>query len=233
MNTRTKVLSLVYFLIGSVFIGLQDQPSFFPGLVTKTLIIPMLIIILIVNIRPLSNRLYWLMLAGLFFSWAGDVILEFYHRSGDLFIPGLVCFLLAHVMYLTVFLITPGKNSILHNRFYLAIPVLLYGAGLVYYLYNDLGSMRFPVILYAIVILTMLMSAINRIEKVNHVSFYLVLSGAILFVISDSAIAINKFSHPFESSGVMIMSTYIIAQFLIIVGYIKQFGEKHNGSIFK
>jgi uncharacterized membrane protein YhhN len=227
MSTRTKVLSLVYFLIGSIVIVLQDQPSFLPGLVTKSLIIPMLMILLILSIRPFSDRVHWLMLTGLFFSWAGDVVLGFSQRNGELFIPGLVCFLLAHVMYITVFLKTPGKNSILHNRIFLVIPVLLYGTGLVYYLYDDLGGMRLPVIMYSIVILSMLLTAINRIGKVNYVSFYMVLTGAILFVVSDSAIAVNKFSHHFESSGLVIMSTYIIAQFLIITGYIKQFGDKH------
>jgi uncharacterized membrane protein YhhN len=46
------------------------------------------------------------------------------------------------------------------NRIYFLIPVLLYGVGLCYYLYGDLGEMKVPVILYAFVILTMLAGAI-------------------------------------------------------------------------
>ena len=115
-----------------------------------------------------------------------------------MFIPGLVFFLLAHLMYLWVFISTPGKNSVLSSRVYLLIPVLLFGIGLIVFLYNDLGEMRIPVIMYAVVILLMLSGAINRIEKVNRKSYWLVLAGAILFVISDSFIAINKFSMPFE-----------------------------------
>jgi uncharacterized membrane protein YhhN len=82
--------------------------------------------------------------------------------------------------------------------------------------------MRIPVIIYAVVILTMLAGAINRIEKVNRQSCIMVLAGAILFVISDSAIAVNKFSYQFESSEIVVMSTYVLAQFLIIKGYIRQ-----------
>jgi uncharacterized membrane protein YhhN len=103
------------------------------------------------------------------------------------------------------------------------LPVIIYGVTLVYFLYDDLADMRLPVIFYAIVLLTMLSGAINRIEKVGQKSYWLVLSGAILFVISDSAIAINKFSVHFASSGVFIMSTYIVAQYLILAGYINQF----------
>jgi uncharacterized membrane protein YhhN len=220
---KIKVLSLLYFLTGSIFIIIQDQPAFWPGFVTKALIIPVLMILLMSSLRIKSSRLHGIMLAGLIFSWAGDVILELSSRNGNLFVAGLVCFLLAHVMYLTVFFSTPGKNVILGNRFYLLIPVAVFGAGLVYYLYNDLADMRLPVILYAFVILTMLAGAINRTGKVNRASYYMVLTGAALFVISDSSIAINKFSHHFESSGILIMSTYIIAQFLIITGYIRQF----------
>lgn len=227
MNTRTKIISIVYFITGILCIFLEDQASFFPGLVVKSLIIPVLMILLAVNLKPLKHFLFRMMLAGLFFSWAGDVILEFSQRNGSLFVPGLVSFLLAHAMYLTVFLKTPGKNSILKNRVWLLIPVLLFGALLVKYLYAGLGDMKVPVILYAIVILSMLTAAINRIEKVNSASFYMVLSGAILFVISDSAIAVNKFGHRFELAGVVIMSTYIVAQFLIITGYIKQFDKEH------
>lgn len=216
-------ISVIYFIIGLICIILLNQQSFLPGFISKTLIIPVLVILFLVNLNPGRNRLHSLMLAGLFFSWAGDVVLEFSNNNGNMFIVGLVCFLLAHIMYFTVFLLTPGKNSIITNRIWLLIPVIIYGLVLVFYLYADLAEMRLPVIIYAAVILTMLSGAINRIEKVNRKSYYLVLAGAVLFVISDSSIAISKFSHQFESSGKVIMSTYIVAQYLIVAGYISQF----------
>jgi uncharacterized membrane protein YhhN len=218
-------ISILYFLIGIMSIILQNQSSFYPGFIAKALIIPLLMILFLVNINPLTSRLHMFMVAGLFFSWTGDVVLEFSKNNGNIFILGLVCFLLAHIMYFTLFFITPGKNSILSKRIWLLIPVITYGVVLVSYLYADLAKMRLPVIVYAIVILTMLAGAINRKEKVKKNSYYLVLSGALLFVISDSAIAINKFSHQFELSGIVIMSTYIVAQYLIVAGYIFQFSN--------
>ena len=83
--------------------------------------------------------------------------------------------------------------------------------------------MMIPVIIYTVVILAMLTGAINRLKKVIALSYWLVLSGAILFLISDSALAINKFGHPFPGSSVLIMTTYLLAQYLIITGYIRQF----------
>ena len=62
--------------------------------------------------ESIKNRSKGFMFAGLFFSWAGDMVLEFSVNNGNMFILGLVFFLLAHIMYLTVFIITPGKNSL-------------------------------------------------------------------------------------------------------------------------
>lgn len=128
-------------------------------------------------------------------------------------------------MYLMVFFSTPGRSVIIKKP-YLLLPVLIYGAVLVYWLYNDLNGMRVPVIFYAIVILTMLSGSINRLEKVNRPSYWLVLAGAVLFVISDSLIAVNKFSCHIEYSRIWVMATYISAQYLIIIGYIRQSREK-------
>jgi uncharacterized membrane protein YhhN len=228
---KSAALSVIYFFIGLMSIILMNHSTFWPGFVAKALIIPALMIMFLANINPFTARLHILMFAGLFFSWAGDVVLEFSDNNGNIFMLGLVCFLLAHIMYLTVFFMTPGKNSILSNRIWLLIPVIIYGLVLVLYLYNELAEMKLPVIIYTAVILTMLSGAINRVEKVKKESYYLVLAGAIFFVISDSSIAVNKFRHQFDSSGIVIMSTYILAQYLLVAGYIMQFRSVRSDQI--
>ena len=220
---KNTYLSILYFLIGILAIILLDQPYFYPGFIAKVLIIPALGILFVWNLNPFSGRLHLFLLAGLLFSWAGDITLEFTKTNEVYFIIGLVCFLLAHLMYMAVFFKTPGNNVIFSNRAYLLIPVLIYGITLVSYLFSDLAEMLVPVILYAAVILSMLAGAINRRDKVNNVSYFMVLTGAVLFVISDSAIAVNKFSHHFSASGIVIMATYIVAQYLIVTGYIYQY----------
>jgi uncharacterized membrane protein YhhN len=225
---KTKIISLLYFLTGALFLVSEDKGSFISAFIAKALIIPLLMILLITSFRAGLNRFHRLMLAGLFFSWSGDVMLELTYLSANMFIPGLVCFLLAHIMYFSVFFLTPGESVISGKYIYLLIPVIIYGAGLIYYLYDDLEGLRIPVIIYTIAILTMLTGAIDRLNKVNKRSFSLVLSGAVLFLISDSAIAINKFGHHFEYSSIVIMSTYVIAQYLIVTGYINQFRENYK-----
>ena len=215
MKTTTRILTGIYVLAGFSYILLGDDTTSILRHIIKGSLIPLLIIIFIIYFRHNLKGINLIMLTGLFFSWAGDVAIDV------AFIPGLACFLIAQVMYLTAFFLTPGKNVIIHEKAYLIIPIFLAGIALIYLLYDDLGDMKLPVIIYSVVILTMLASAINRLGKVNRVSYYLVLSGAILFVLSDSAIAINKFTWDFDYSGPIIMSTYLAGQYLIVTGYIK------------
>lgn len=214
---KTKILTAIYLIIGIVYIIFDSHLSFFPGMVLKGLIIPVLIVIYLFNA---AHKLNVFILAALILSWAGDVILDFS------FIPGLLCFLLAHVMYATAFFKTSGESVLSHKPVFLVLPLVLYGAGLVFVLYDHLDGMRLPVIIYALVILIMLTGAINRYWKVSRLSFVLVFTGALLFVISDSLIAVNKFGFPFRFSGTAIMITYIAAQYLIVTGVLKQSGEE-------
>jgi len=206
-------------MTGIICIALQTRATFWPGFIAKVLLMPILMVLLFANLEISKNRLNFFFLAGLVFSWVGDIVLEF---SAGFFIPGLVSFLLAHVMYLTVFFFTPGKNIPL-RKWYILIPVVILGIILIAYLNPGLGEMRLPVLVYTVVILTMLTGAINRKAKANSISYYLILAGAALFVISDSAIAIDRFRHHYYSAGIIIMSTYILAQYLIVTGYIYQF----------
>jgi len=223
---KTNILTFIYFIIGILFLIFEANPSYIPALTLKALIIPVLAVIFLINLRSGSDLLHKLMLAGLFFSWVGDVLLEVPNQAADLFIPGLISFLLAHIMYLLTFFLTRGENFINKRGIWVLIPVALSGAGIIFCLHNDLGNMIIPVSVYTIVILAMVTGAINRIKKGNAVSYRLVLAGAILFLISDSALAINKFGHPFRGSSIVIMSTYLLAQYLIITGYMRQFRGK-------
>lgn len=223
---KNTVTTIFYFLTGALFLLIENSVSFVPAFILKALMVPMLVILFLFNLKPVANRLHMLMLAGLLFCWAGDVLLEVPKEYADLFLPGLGCFLLGHIMYLLTFILTPGGNYIFRKGPIFVLPVILYGACLVYYLFDGLGDMRLPVIAYAVVILTMLTGAINRRNKVNSASYWLVLAGAILFVLSDSAIAINKFGHNFIGSSIVVMTTYLAAQYLIVTGYIRQYNDK-------
>jgi uncharacterized membrane protein YhhN len=210
---KTKIIALVYFIIGLIYTILDGTLSPVLGVLLKGVIIPLLILYYIVSVR---NNVKIAILAALFLSWAGDIAIDFS------FVPGLLCFLAAHVMYIVAFIGLKGKSKLFPGRIYLFLPLVIYGVILILFLYPGLDIMKMPVIFYAIVILSMVAAAINRLDRVSRPSYIIVLTGAILFVISDSVIAVTRFGHPFMHSGIAVMTTYVVAQFLIVSGIIRQ-----------
>ena len=170
--------------------------------------------------RPIASTvLTKAILSALVFSWIGDILLMWSH----LFVFGLGAFLVAHVCYIIGFRIAQkSPNRLEHVNFVKSflynLPIYL-AAAFVYYLINpNLGTMKIPVIAYIIVIVSMVATARERFKKCNPASFWQVFIGAILFFISDGAIAISRFFHDFAESGILIMGTYAIAQLLIVMG---------------
>ena len=186
--------------------------------IAKPLLIPALLLLLVFtkSVTPGKN----LLLAGLFFSWMGDVFLLFENKNALFFIFGLASFLTTHVFYIIYFLrIKSTRPSLLKKQPVLIALVLGYGITLVWQLYPHLGDLKLPVIIYAMVICTMLLCSLHVFLKVNRKSAVYYLAGASVFVVSDSLLAINKFYQPFAFAGLLIMLTYCAAQYFIVCGY--------------
>ena len=86
--------------------------------------------------------------------------------------------------------------------------------------HNISKSLLIPIVIYMITITIMVISASER--NTNTESYRLVLMGAILFLLSDSLIAIDKFVVPIPFQTFLIMGTYILAQYLVSVGFLKR-----------
>ncbi len=155
-----------------------------------------------------------LVLAGLGFSLAGDILLML---PADRFTPGLMSFLIAQVLYLGAFAIgRPISVTPLT-----VLPFMAFGALTYWFLSPGLGKMRVPVAIYIIAILTMSWAAYARWISVGGASGWLAFMGALLFVISDAILAVNRFRFPFASGRGLNLLTYFTAQYLIAlsVGY--------------
>ena len=158
---------------------------------------------------------------ALLFCWAGDVLLMFAQIDQLYFMLGLIAFLIGHLFYIFSFrqFVWEHEGNLLPTqKVRLVFPVLLAGTGLMVILYPVLGAMKAPVMFYSIVLMLMVSYAILRIGRTNKVSFNWVLFGALLFMISDSILAINKFHSPFSWASIAIMVTYIAAQFMFVKG---------------
>ena len=159
-----------------------------------------------------------ILLSALGLSGAGDIFLLFEDKQPVCFIPGLACFLLAHIFYIFLFIklgkIYPGFRK---NPGRPAIPVTIYTLGLFLLIRPGLGALEIPVIIYACALAFMLISGLSVFDFSKKAGRFAI-TGAVLFVISDSLLAINKFSNPFPEAAILVMLTYSLAQFFIASG---------------
>lgn len=168
------------------------------------------------HIQP---KIKQLTIGALFFSLIGDILLMFVDQSPHFFTAGLVSFLTAHILYILVFLKTRNKTK---KTWLFTGLLVVYGGTLFYLLKDHLGMMLLPVFFYMLIILTMATSAFLRKGSIRNLSYNFVLTGAILFLISDSLLAVNKFYSPLAYSNISIMFTYAFAQLFIVFGLLKQ-----------
>ncbi len=176
--------------------------------VFKPLTIGLIILLAWLTGGEQPDRYFWLIFAGLLFSAAGDVFLML---PKDRFVPGLLSFLTAHLLYIVAFSTPAGFFA----APLLALPYLLGAGALLLVLLPKTGTLALPVIVYSTALATMGWQAASRWQELqNDASFYAML-GAILFLVSDSVLAINRFAKPFRSAEVILLSTYFAAQTLI------------------
>ncbi len=95
----------------------------------------------------------------------------------------------------------------------------------------SLGDMKIPVLGYGLVICFMLMLALHMWHLANKPAGTRMAVGALLFVLSDSVLAVNKFFLSFAMAGAVVMALYGIAQAFIITGtlkYIRSADQQRN-----
>lgn len=197
---------------------------------TKPFLMVILLIYFLVSTKKNKHPAYLLIIGALIFAWLGDVFLMFQIKHSIFFMLGLGVFLVSHVLYITsnrrlrkeLNLLELSKPRLARYNFFL----LLICSSLLMVLIPRLDNkMLLPVIVYAVTITYMTITAMHRYGKTNTSSFWLVMIGALLFMFSDSTLAFNKFVEPIPKARIIIMSTYIIAQYFIIEGFIKHVKE--------
>ena len=178
--------------------------SIFDGVLWLLKIIPIaLLAVGVMNTVPSSTRN--ILLLALFFSGCGDLLLAF-----DVFIFGVAAFLIAQLSYAVLF----GHHwQSIQSRWPLSVLLIMYMLSMVWLLIPNLGNLQFPVMVYLLAIAAMGLMALH-----SSLPMRWGVLGAIMFIISDSFIAINKFVNPLPYESYWIMSTYYAAQFMMVTG---------------
>lgn len=178
---------------------------------------PLLIPALIPIVWTIENdQVKRLLIVSLFFSFLGDVFLIF---EGQLFfILGLVSFLLAHVFYITLSIRFVSISNYFVHSLIIGLLFLAYLVLFLRYLSPYLGELLIPVIAYATLLAFFgMLGGLLFIKYKSAPSLSLML-GSLFFIASDSLLAISTFRGSFNHDRLMIMFTYLSAQFFIVQG---------------
>lgn len=202
-------LYLILCLSYLVFINTQYSLHFFH----KAAAILMLLMPVATLMSAQGRTALWL---AIVLSAIGDMLLA--SRLPMQFELGLGAFLLAHLAYLAVMWPTVSMQST--DRLPAVLMTLVFIA-LCSWILPFTGQMLLPVAVYMSVICAMAFCAL--LSKPRN---FVLLSGAILFVISDSIIAINKFIVSLPEASLVIMVTYYSAQFLLVFSLINQVNRR-------
>ena len=200
---------------------------------TKPLLMPLLALWLVAEQRrhwPIPQR--WL-LVGLAFAWVGDLLLM--GDSDLLFALGIAAFLGTQVSYLVAFtrfrglhfrrnIAAPHKpaTGLVQRHRVLLIPFGAYLALLVALVWPTAGDLRIPVVVYGLALTAMAAAALNLVGRMPSGPSWVAFGGAVLFVLSDSLIAMTSLGPWPEAPwlGALVMVTYVVGQGLIAVGLV-------------
>lgn len=160
---------------------------------------------------------------GLVFCFAGDVYLIDGDRP-EIFARGLASFLLGHIVFigaLTQIQSLRGMALNLERELIVGAVLALIVLLLYVYMRPRLGGMRGPVLIYMVVIALMAHRAVVAVDLASAFPSQAALAavGAILFLVSDMMLALNRFVFPSSSPGasgdrqdaIWVLTTYYAA----------------------
>ncbi|MEO4000630.1 lysoplasmalogenase [Mesorhizobium sp. CAU 1732] len=207
--------TLIFSAISAFFyLAALRQPPSWRRTVAKTAATGLLAVLAVMEGGP------WLLVAALALSAAGDAFLS---QDGEpAFLSGLGSFLLAHVAYVALFVMTGAGIEILTAqtwRIPLPVIVLIASVPLILRLIPAVGdALRIPVAVYVAAILAMMIAS-------AMVPAPIIMIGAALFVASDAILASERFLLGASSwhriwTGPAVWVLYYLAQLAITLGFL-------------
>jgi uncharacterized membrane protein YhhN len=177
---------------------------------------PLLMLFYLLN----ASVINYFLLAALAFGFLGDVFLLKAEKQSRI-LAGIVSFLIGHIFYISVFV--GNSYSTLDIPLWSLLFLLPYiGGALLLFkkLFSSMQFMKLPAVVYMSVIFLMSFLSVLRVWTVSFLSFLLTFAGSLSFILSDSLLAFDLFTVRLKKSDTAVMTTYILAQLLIVLGFL-------------
>ncbi|MBD9483572.1 lysoplasmalogenase [Pseudomonas sp. PDM14] len=213
MPTAHRYLFGLALLLGALYIVLLPFKPYPLGWLLKPL--PMLLFawLALRSIRGAAGG--WLAL-GFVAAALGDFFLDYGDRDG-LFVQALLAFLVNQLAFIVGFALLARSRS---WRLLWSLPVIGYAVLMISWMLPGAGALKVPVTLYFVCLLAMALCAVRVEQRPGPLWL-----GALLFVIADSLIGVNKFVQPFPHAVLVIVCCYFSGQSLIAWGLLRLRGE--------
>lgn len=203
-----NVFAVSYWLLAVSYIILGNFMQYPLDFIHKAM--PALLLCLWIKLSDIQHKP--LAILALLFCACGDMILALDFTLS--FVAGLGAFLTGHLFFTLLFhkwwFWTPRKILVL-----LLLLAAMLNIGML--IIPATGAFLLPVSLYILVITAMAMSAVLAAKDSMQLIF-----GALVFMLSDTLIGLNKFFAPVPYEHIAIMLTYYLALFLLTTGIIKR-----------
>ncbi len=164
------------------------------------------------NIDLKTQRLLFLLLGLLLL---GDIFFLTFD-SEVFFLLGFLCFFSANIVYILLFhehVDYQFGRVVVFSMF-----VLIYAFFLMRTIVDGLGGYFYPLVIFMVAAFNMMQASFFRWKQVNSRSYYMVFIGAVLFLLSESIVAVEKFADPIPFTDYLIMPTYAIGHLLMVKG---------------
>ena len=217
------LLFLVLCLANLLFEFLRFKTGIFA---TKPLLMSTLALWFYLENRAAFTKFHQFLWLGFIFSIFGDSFLMFVENEPPrphFFIYGLGSFLMTHICYIIAFWYYPAaRKGLIQRQFLWMVPFILLFFVNIYLLWTGIpAAMKTPVVIYSLTIILMGIGALNLKYKAPDIVFYTVFTGAVLFIISDTIIGLNKFKSDdiqIPYVRLWIMGFYLMGQFFLAKG---------------
>lgn len=182
--------------------------------VSKVLLMPLLL----ATYCCFAAKIDLLVVTALVFGWLGDAFLLF-KRSRILMLCGVVSFALGHIFYIGAMLFTrPG----LHVSLLLCIALCVLWLTFVYKKLLPFAprSLRKPGFVYAFLLSGTCLSALYLLLCSARLCWLFAFVGGLFFMLSDTLLTSQEYRKEMKHGNFCVMLTYIIAQSLLITGFV-------------
>lgn len=192
--------------------------------ISKLLLVPFLILLLAINYpeKNKKSKTFILPLIALLGSFLGDLFLTF--NGANFFLLGMIGFMCTHISN-SIYFFAIRKFSLKNAKYvWITSLILIVTCTIVVLLIKEqAGSFFIPIILYMFLIAMMAILSANLADSIefHDAAIHYFIPGAVLFVLSDGLLAINKFNLQDSSLDIFVMITYGLAQLFLVLGYYK------------